>query len=84
MTASPFADLTDDALRTMLQSLGNACVGIVQGTPEEQNRVGKKGEASPLQAGTLTLAGLLQVATELELRGFDTGIRDVLEAEGML
>jgi len=68
---------TEDLLRLM-RACADQCVSVVN-MPDSTRLVGgDKGTASPEQAATLSAVSVLLYARELERRGVDTGVGDLL------
>jgi len=64
-----FESLTDTQLMEMLESQANACVRVMAMSETERSAAGRKGEASPEQAGALNAMLAMQAEREAARRG---------------
>lgn len=64
-----FESLSDEDLLRILRSIADTCVRVTQMPDEERHYVGKKGGASPEQAGTLSAVFAFHLLREAERRG---------------
>ena len=73
MTWSPttFAGMTDEQVATRRDEVGMACVRVMEMPEGERNRVGKKGEVSPAQAGAMSAMLFEMFDAECARRGLE-------------